>query len=171
MQGIFMAIGLAVIIESATIYLRIVSHKRSDHIQKKMHMPRIHHSYPGFAVLLLDNVYLQSEVFFAIGFALIFSDVLHHLVFEPYIKKHKYDIGMKYHARAQYYVAHVPAAVSLISIGLFALATPFTPGAWLVPIGSMMLVGPKQRHQLIKKYPVLKRFSRSKSASTRKKMT
>ena len=104
-----------------------------------MHLPRIHHSYPGFAIVLLDYVYLQNDLLFSVGFALIFSDVFHHLIFEPFIKKHKYDIGMKHHRTARKYVARFPAAISLISVGLFALVTRDVPGSWLSIVGVGML--------------------------------
>ncbi len=140
MQIIILALGLTLLIELVTIYLRLVSHKKSASYQKKYRIPRTHHSYPGFAILLLDYVYLHNEWLFIIGFALVLSDVIHHLVFEPYIKKHKFDIGMKHHRQAHHYATKLPSAFALIGIGLFALMTPFTPGSWLSVVGVGMLV-------------------------------
>ncbi len=153
MKIILLAIGLSLLIELVTIYLRLVMHRRSEPLQKSMHLPRIHHSYPGFAIILLDYVYLQDELLFSVGFALILSDVFHHLIFEPFIVKHQYDIGMKYHNRARRYAARLPAAMALIFVGLFALVTPFTPGSWLGVVGVGMLVGksPKRMVRSLKK--------------------
>jgi hypothetical protein len=143
MKIIVLAIGLALVIELITIYLRLVQHRKSDRIQKKMHMPRIHHSYPGLAIILIDYTHIQNEHLFIFGFALIFSDLIHHLIFEPYIKKRGYDIGMKHHRTAHHYVSKIPAAVALIVVGLFALVTPFTPGSWLTIVGAGMLLNKK----------------------------
>jgi hypothetical protein len=150
MKIIILALGLSLVIELITIYLRLVQHRQSAPLQKKMHMPRIHHSYPGLAIVLIDYTHIQNEYLFILGFALIFSDLFHHLVFEPYIKKRGYDIGMKNHRIAHRYVSRLPAAVALIAVGLFALITPFTPGSWLTVIGAGMLVN-KNPTRLIKK--------------------
>lgn len=157
METALYALGLALILELVTIYLRLVTHKRSAPLQKKLHLPRIHHSYPGLAILLLDYVYLQNEWLFVLGFALVLSDLAHHLIVEPYLKKHGYDVGMKHHRRAHHYVSRVPSAVALIGVGLFALATPFTPGSWLALIGLGMLVGKNPRHSM---RAIRKRLSR-----------
>ena len=42
-------------------------------------------------------------------------------------------------------------AVSLILIGLVALATPLTPGSWLVPIGLGLLIGKKRTSEILAK--------------------
>lgn len=164
METILFAIGLSLFIELVTIYLRLVAHRRSAPLQKKLHMPRIHHSYPGFAIVLLDYVYLQNEMLFSVGFALILSDVFHHLIFEPFIKKHQFDIGMKRHAVAQQYVARFPAAMALIFVGLFALVTPFTPGSWLGIVGVGMLAGKSPARMM---RSVKKSLPRRKTASKR----
>lgn len=148
MKIILIAIGLAILIEIFTIYLRLVEHKRSVPIKKKLHMPRIHHSYTGFAIVLLERVYLQNSWILALGIALILTDILHHLVFEPMIKKRGYDIGMRNHAAAHKYVAQLPAAIALTCFGLFALVTPFTPGAWLGIVGIGMLQGKDPGHMM-----------------------
>jgi hypothetical protein len=141
METVLLAIGLSILIELTTIYLRLVVHQQSEPLQKKLHMPRIHHSYPGFAVILLDYVYLQNELLFSVGFALVLSDVFHHLIFEPFVKKHHFDIGMKHHREARAVAARFPAAIALIVVGLFASATPLAPGSWLGVVGIGMLVG------------------------------
>lgn len=148
MKIILLAIGLSLLIELVTIYLRLMMHRRSEPLQKSLHLPRIHHSYPGFAIVLLDYVYLQDEILFSVGFALILSDVFHHLIFEPFVKKHHYDIGMKHHRTARKYAARFPAAMALIFVGLFALVTPFTPGSWLGVVGVGMLVGKSPKHMV-----------------------
>jgi len=153
MKIILLAIGLSLLIELVTIYLRLMLHRRSEPLQKSMHLPRIHHSYPGFAILLLDYVYLQNELLFSVGFALILSDVFHHLIFEPFVKKHHFDIGMKHHRTARKYAARLPAAMALIVVGLFSLVTPFAPGSWLSVVGVGMLVAksPKRMVKTLKK--------------------
>jgi hypothetical protein len=119
-------------------------------------MPRIHHSYPGFAVLLIDYVYLQNEWFFILGFALIFSDVIHHLIFDPFIKSHAYDIGMKNHGKARHYVASLPAATAFIVSVFFELVTPFTPGSWLAVVEVGTFAGESQDHYWRKIKKILK---------------
>ena len=163
---IILALGLSLLIELVTVYLRLVVHKRSAPLQKKLHMPRIHHSYPGFAILLIDYVYLQNELLFIIGFALILSDVSHHLIFEPFIYKHKFDVGMKHHRKAHEYVAKFPAAIALIFIGLFALVTPFTPGSWLSIVGVGMLAGKSPDDMM---HAVKKRLPKKKTNKRRRK--
>ena len=141
MKVILSALILSFVIEFVCVYSRLVWHKRSDSIQKKLHLPRIHHSYPGLAILLIDYIYLQNEWLFVLGFSLIFSDLVHHLIFEPFIKKRGYDVGMKHHHKAREYVSKLPAAVALIVVGVAALLTPFTPGSWLALVGAGMVVG------------------------------
>lgn len=172
MKIILLAIGLSLLIELLTIYLRLVVHKRSAPLQKRLHLPRIHHSYPGFAVILIDYVYLQNELLFALGFALILSDVVHHLIFEPFIHKHQFDIGMKHHRKAHEYVAKFPAAIALIFVGMFALITPFTPGSWLSVIGVGMLAGKNPDDMfkaVIKRLPLPKVRGKTKSHNKSKK--
>ncbi len=170
MKVILLAIGLSLLIELVTIYLRMVMHRRSEPLQKSMHIPRIHHSYPGFAIVLLDYVYLQDELLFSVGFALILSDVFHHLIFEPFVKKHQYDIGMKHHQTARKYVARFPAAIALIFVGLFALVTPFTPGSWLGIVGVGMLMGksPKGIARSLKRKSLVQKNIRKRPARSKR---
>lgn len=168
MKIILLAIGLSLLIELVTIYLRLVLHRQSEPMQRKLHMPRIHHSYPGFAIILLDYVYLQNELLFSVGFALVLSDVFHHLIFEPFVKKHQFDIGMRRHREARRYAARFPAAIALIGVGLFAVVTPFTPGSWLGVVGMGMLAGHSPSHMMksMNKFIPTRRTKRKKKHET-----
>lgn len=150
MKVIFLILFATALIEFMTTYLRLVSHKKSTDVQKHIGIPRIHHSYPGFVIVTLDYLYLQNEWLFILGMSLIFSDFIHHVIVEPYILKHKYDISMKHHKTAHHKLTQLSSAVALITVGVFALFTPFAPGSWLAIVGVGMLVG-KNPKRTIKK--------------------
>jgi len=141
------AIGLALAIEFFTTVFRLVFHLKSAPIQKKLHRPRIHHAYPGVA-LMLSYIAYPNPWLLVIGFALIASDLMHHLIIVPLVRFLRVDLKMVKHKRA-HLVLQRSAGVVLISAGVVALVTPFTPGSWLTIVGLVLLVGKNKTRKLL----------------------
>jgi len=145
MKVVLWIILISVFIELLTLFGRLVMHRRGEKIQKKFHLPRIHHFYIGLVLVFTyflgqNNFYLGHQLVIIFGLAFMVSDFLHHIIFIPVIKKYKYDVGMLNHRGIHNYL-HASLAIIMIVIGIFALLTPFTPGSWLVPIGIVALIG------------------------------
>ncbi|MEK7515042.1 MAG: hypothetical protein AAB608_01520 [Patescibacteria group bacterium] len=143
------ALALAAVIEFYTLALRLSFHLKSKEIQREvLHVPRVHHSYPGIALLIIHYAFYPSLWLAVIGWALVLSDLFHHTVALPLMKKRGYDIGMRHHNHAHVYFKH-GLAVVLIATGLVAFFTPFTPGSWLVFPGLAFIIGKKNTRSLL----------------------
>ena len=97
-------IGLAILIEFITAFLRFSTGIHSKRVQHKLHLPiRIHHMYFGILIDIVGLFYvtpvvaLESSIFifpltvslFEIGFAIALSDLFHHFVVLPAVYKTK----------------------------------------------------------------------------------
>lgn len=155
-------LGFSALIEVATLALRVVYHLQSRKIQcDKLHMPRIHHSYVGL-VMVGSAHYLDAykEWLIIIGWTLILSDLIHHLVTIPLLSKFDCDIGMKHH-RGMHHLMRMILGPIFIVAGVLALLTPFTPGSWLIIPGLIFVVGQKRARLMMKPYvpaKMLKKF-------------
>ncbi len=77
-------IALALIIEAATLMCRMGFRLRSAEIQRRLHVPRIHHSYIGVFLLALGLI-APHEWLFVLGIAFVLSDAVHHALMVPMI--------------------------------------------------------------------------------------
>ena len=97
-------IGLAILIELITAFLRFTTGIHSKRVQHKLKLPvRIHHMYFGILLVIVGLIYtrpvlaLESSVIlipatvslFEIGFAIALSDLFHHFVVLPAVYKTK----------------------------------------------------------------------------------
>lgn len=130
---------LATLIELATTVFRVSFHMQSAKVQRRLHWPRIHHSYPGIA-FMVSYWFFPEPWLLIVGGALVLSDVFHHLVAVPALHGMHYDVCMSHHERAHKVLQRVSGVVLLIT-GLVALMTPLAPGSFLVIIGLFLLCG------------------------------
>lgn len=118
MQILISATILAILIEALTLLFRIVFHYKSVEVQKKIHWPRVHHSYVGALLIVFSFLFKGfglDYLIVVIGSALIASDVIHHLIFLPLLSKFNYDIGMINHHLAHIYVRNSTIVLFLLS--------------------------------------------------------
>lgn len=148
---LFQIIAFALIVEVVTTALRLVYHLKARHIQRdKLHMPRIHHSYVGL-LMVSGSYYLEAyrDWLIVIGWVLILSDLFHHLITIPLLKRFNWDIGMNHHRFMHRLMRGVLGPVFILA-GLLALFTPFTPGSWLVLPGLIFVLGEKRGKAFIR---------------------
>jgi hypothetical protein len=156
MEGVALVLFLSLSIELLTIILRLVFHLRSKIIQRRAHMPRVHHAYVGLAILIPRYFYhpLINErwdtIILQIALALIISDLVHHLLVLRMLKHYKYDLGMAHHHIVHTYSWDI-VGILMILWGLFALVTPFTPGSWLLITGLYLMVGAEKTAFILQK--------------------
>jgi len=82
MHALGWIVFLAFLFEALTLLFRFGLHLRSKTIQKSILPWRIHHGYVGCG-LVLAAVFLSQpwkEFWLIIGFALVLSDIAHHLL-------------------------------------------------------------------------------------------
>jgi hypothetical protein len=126
MNTVLSVFAASLLVEFITIFARLVWHLRSKQMQKSMHVPRIHHAYIGIVLLATYLLFAQSLLIFIIALALIFSDIIHHLVIIPVLKSSRVDIKMSHHKKIHHYLRQMAIYVILLLIILSML--PF--GIW-----------------------------------------
>lgn len=134
------SILLSLAIELLTTVLRVVFHKQSVIQQKKLHIPRIHHAYPGIAAVLPNYLYIHSDMILIVGIALILSDVLHHFVVLPYLKRNKYDIRMVHHSKLHHAILRTLSSSCMILVGATVIVTQLAVGTALIIAGIMLFI-------------------------------
>ena len=97
-------IGLAILIELITAFLRFSTGIHSKRVQHKLHLPvRIHHMYFGILIAVVGLFYVKPVLaiestfilipaavsLFEIGFAIALSDLFHHFIVLPAVYKTK----------------------------------------------------------------------------------
>lgn len=127
---------------------KILFNLKNEDIVKRLHIRRTYRSYPGAILIIMYFIY-GNIWFFVVGGALALSDLLHRFFTIPYTSIYGIKITETPYG-IFFIVLKKLSGVILVLIGVFALVTPLTPGAWLGIVGLILLVGKIRTLKIIK---------------------